>query len=126
WGCGEAITKTASRSTIGRVLVAAVDAAALVQSQGVASAATKFQRCGLHGRLACAIVTAPLDPGGHLPGHVSLAAIRYEQTGNARLGTVVAIAGGPGQSAIAAVPAFVDALRPILRDRALVVFDERG
>jgi pimeloyl-ACP methyl ester carboxylesterase len=38
----------------------------------------------------------------------------------------VGIAGGPGQSAIEALPGFVADLGPILRDRALVVFDERG
>jgi pimeloyl-ACP methyl ester carboxylesterase len=109
-----------------KTVVAIAAVALLVEGAAAARAQTGFQACGLHGLLSCALVTAPLDASGHVPGHVKLAALRYEPSGDANAGTIVAIAGGPGQSAIEALPGFVADLGPVLRDRALVVFDERG
>jgi pimeloyl-ACP methyl ester carboxylesterase len=107
-------------------VVAIAVAVLLVDGAAATRAQSGFQHCGLQGRLSCAVVTAPLDASGHVPGTVKLAALRYEQSGDAAAGTIVGIAGGPGQSAIEALPGFVADLGPVLRDRALVVFDERG
>jgi pimeloyl-ACP methyl ester carboxylesterase len=109
-----------------KTIVAIAVAALLIEGASGAWAQSGFRHCGLHGRLSCAVVRAPLDASGHVPGTVRLAALRYEPSGDATAGTIVGIAGGPGQSAIEALPGFVSGLGPVLRDRALVVFDERG
>ena len=66
-----------------------------------------------------------LDPSGHVPGRVGIAVERYSQVAQPT-GTIVALAGGPGQSAIGVLPLFRSAFAPLLATHALVVFDERG
>src|SRR5262249_48709717 len=97
---------------------------ALLSLAGSALAATPLQPCGKH--LTCGHVIVPLDPSGQLPGQVSHFVERYAQTANPTGGTVIALAGGPGQSAVDLLPGFADDLGPILANRALVVFDPRG
>lgn len=98
--------------------------AALLCLAGPAIAASPLQSCGKY--LSCGHVVVPLDPSGQVPGQVSLYVERYAQTPNPSGGTVIALAGGPGQSAVDLLPGFADDLAPILANRALVVFDPRG
>jgi pimeloyl-ACP methyl ester carboxylesterase len=90
-----------------------------------ARAAGPLSVCGDHGKLECGRVAAPLDPSGRVPGRVEIYVKRFSEVPHPS-GTVMGLAGGPGQSAISVLPLFVNALQPILGDRALVVFDERG
>src|SRR5882672_10964360 len=102
-------------------VVVLLAAAALLLFAGPALATTQLQPCGKN--LTCGHVLVPLDPSGQLPGQVSLYVERYAQTPNASGGTVIALAGGPGQSAVDLIDGFEDDLAPILGNRALVVFD---
>lgn len=109
-----------------RALLAGAVAATLLAVPAGAAATRTFRPCGLGGRLTCAVIRSPLDASGRVPGRVALQVLRYEPNRNASAGTIIAFAGGPGQSAIGAFPVFLRVLAPVLRDRALVVFDERG
>ena len=75
---------------------------------------------------ACAHLTVPLDPSGVTPGTITLALRRrLAPVGEAR-SAVIALAGGPGQSAIPFAETFTELLGPILDTRDLIVFDQRG
>jgi pimeloyl-ACP methyl ester carboxylesterase len=71
-------------------------------------------------------VTVPLDRGGLVAGTVGLRVERklagFSPTGSA----VVALAGGPGQSALGLGEFIAKAIAPALRSRDLLVFDQRG
>lgn len=78
-------------------------------------------------RTLCGRVTVPLDRGGALPGVVSLRVRALPPArGVTATGTVLALAGGPGQAAVPLLDAFASALGPSLRTRRLVTFDQRG
>jgi pimeloyl-ACP methyl ester carboxylesterase len=98
--------------------------AALLSLAGPALATTQLQPCGKN--LTCGHVLVPLDRSGQVPGQVSLYVERYAQNPNPTGGTVIALAGGPGQSAVDLIDGFEEDLAPILANRALVVFDPRG
>lgn len=80
------------------------------------------------GAFACTTVSVPLDRGGGVAGTVSLFARRLTpQPGGAPSRVaVVALSGGPGQSAASSAADFAVALAPALRSRDLLVFDQRG
>jgi len=75
----------------------------------------------------CGRVTVPLDRSGAVPGAVSL---RVEalppSAGGAPQATILALAGGPGQAAVPLLSSFADVLKPLLRTRELLTFDQRG
>jgi pimeloyl-ACP methyl ester carboxylesterase len=74
----------------------------------------------------CGRLIVPLDRTGHVPGGVSLRVRALPpQTGPAT-GTVLALAGGPGQAATPLLDDMAAALGPALRSRQLVTFDQRG
>ncbi|HET6448279.1 MAG TPA: alpha/beta fold hydrolase [Conexibacter sp.] len=78
-------------------------------------------------RTLCGHVTVPLDRGGALPGTIALRVkALVPPHGGATSGTVLALAGGPGQAAVPLLDGFASALRGVLRTRELVVFDQRG
>jgi pimeloyl-ACP methyl ester carboxylesterase len=77
------------------------------------------------GILSCARVSAPLDPTGRVPGRVSLFVERY-QVAEHPTATIVALAGGPGQSGVDLFGRFRADFQAVLGTRALVMFDERG
>ncbi|MEA2265577.1 MAG: hypothetical protein QOE27_1160, partial [Solirubrobacteraceae bacterium] len=100
--------------------------AVLMLLPGAAAAArTRLHACGDRGRLTCGRVSVRLDPTGRVPGRVSLFVERYSEVAHPS-GTLVALAGGPGQSGVGVLSAFRTSLRPALGNRALLVFDERG
>ena len=77
--------------------------------------------------LQCATLTVPIDRGDLALGNIGLAVQRVPAKGP-RQGTIVLLAGGPGQPAL---PAFEELLAPLarelqLRDFELVAFDQRG
>jgi pimeloyl-ACP methyl ester carboxylesterase len=103
-----------------------VTLASLALGVGAAdTASAAFSPCSRGSRVLCDRVSVPLDRSGAVAGQVSLAVQRVRPPGRSR-GTVVALAGGPGQPAIAHRSSFADMLGPVLRERELVVFDQRG
>jgi pimeloyl-ACP methyl ester carboxylesterase len=78
-------------------------------------------------RALCGRVNVPLDRDGVLPGIVALRVKALPPSGGGpAAGTVLALAGGPGQAAVPLLDAFAGVLRPVLRTRQLVTFDQRG
>jgi pimeloyl-ACP methyl ester carboxylesterase len=91
-----------------------------------ADATLRFKRCGPFG-FSCARLSVPLDRSAAVPGRVSLFVKRIRAPQRPRRGALFVLAGGPGQSASAAFNG--DALGdlfPALRNRDLIVFDQRG
>lgn len=105
--------------------IALVCAGALWCSPASARAASWLRVCGDHGQLRCGRVSVPLDPSGRVPGQVRLFVKRFSPVEHPS-GTVIALAGGPGQSSIQILPLLITTLQPALSHRALVVFDGRG
>ena len=100
-----------------------VAAGALPASAG---AQVAFTPCKESTVFACAHLTVPLDPSGVVPGTITLAIRRrLAPVGEAHT-AVIALAGGPGQSAIPFAETFTELLGPILDTRDLIVFDQRG
>src|SRR5690349_3971520 len=73
----------------------------------------------------CRTVTVPLDRSGRVHGSVRLAVVRWHRPGPARP-AVMAFAGGPGGAAIPKAQKYRRILAPLLGDRDLVIFDQRG
>jgi len=91
-----------------------------------ALAAIAFAPCGNSNDFACGHVVVPLDPGGTAPGTITLAVRRHRAPVGEARSAVVALAGGPGQSALPFTEDFLQLLGPILSTRDLIVFDQRG
>ncbi len=77
--------------------------------------------------LQCAALDVPFDRGNPAAGSIALAVQRVPASAP-RVGTIVLLAGGPGQPAL---PAFEDLIAPLAREAALrgfelVAFDQRG
>jgi pimeloyl-ACP methyl ester carboxylesterase len=73
----------------------------------------------------CGTLDVPLDRAGAVPGVVHLQyAAQSRSPRNA--GVLIALAGGPGQSALDFGPSFAISLEPALRRYRLVVLDQRG
>lgn len=75
----------------------------------------------------CATVNVLMDPENPALGHQALSIARIEsrrQSGNTDALTM--ISGGPGQSAIETFPSVSFAFRHIMRDRDVILIDQRG
>jgi len=93
---------------------------------GSAQAQIAFAPCKESNNLACANLTVPLDPSGGTPGTLKLAVRRHRAPIDGPNSAIVALAGGPGQSAIPLTESFLEVLGPIAATRDLIVFDQRG
>ena len=82
--------------------------------------------CGDSNDFACGHLTVPLDPSGGTPGTITLAIRRHRAPVGEAKDAIVALAGGPGQSAIPFTEQFARVLGPIADTRDLIVFDQRG
>jgi pimeloyl-ACP methyl ester carboxylesterase len=98
-----------------------------------AEAKLDLKRCGRSKLFQCGRMTVPLDRTGAVPGRVSLFVLRVRarRGGGATRPPVVALAGGPGQSASDAFAITVngrllDELDTLTRDRDLIIYDQRG
>jgi pimeloyl-ACP methyl ester carboxylesterase len=110
---------------VAALLAVAAIASALLPAPA-AEAGLRFKRCEPY-LFRCARLAVPLDRSGATPGRVSLFIGRVRAREQPRRGAVVALAGGPGQSASLAFG--IDGLGPLehaLRRRDLIVFDQRG
>ncbi len=90
--------------------------------------APSFGPCpsGIDASFACTTVTVPLDRGGLVPGTVALKVERKLAGFSPSRNAVVALAGGPGQSALGLGEFIAKAISPALGSRDLLVFDQRG
>jgi len=125
-----------SRSSRGAValLVAAVGAAAIASApaaaaEGQGGSGVALRRCApgdARDRTRCGTVTVPLDRGGSVPGTVRLRVRVVPPASGSADGTVIALAGGPGQAATPLAPTIAAMLGPAARTRRVVTFDQRG
>jgi pimeloyl-ACP methyl ester carboxylesterase len=74
----------------------------------------------------CTTVTVPLDRGGAVPGTIGLSVERLQAGLAPSSSAVLALAGGPGQAANPLAAFIAKAIAPGLRNRDLIVFDQRG
>jgi len=84
-----------------------------------------LHRCAPGSSVQCGRLAVPLDRTGRLPGSLHLAVTRVRATGTSR-GVIVALAGGPGQSALSATSDFASSVGAGLSDHDVVVLDQRG
>jgi pimeloyl-ACP methyl ester carboxylesterase len=110
-----------------RVLVAAA-VVALLGAAPTARAALAWTPCDDAPVRAfeCATAPVPLDRADPAAGTVRLFARRLRAPVNPTATAVVALAGGPGQAATPFAADLAIVLAPALRDRDLLVFDQRG
>ncbi len=91
-----------------------------------ADAALPFVPCANEPGFSCATVTVPLDRTGKVPGTIALAVERKSAGPAQSQSAVLALAGGPGQSADPLGEDLARAIAPALATRDLLVFDQRG
>jgi pimeloyl-ACP methyl ester carboxylesterase len=114
---------------LGSVAAAFVPAAAAAAADGPRAAAAQLsaRRCTARDVARCGRVVVPLDRSGAIPGRISLRVRMLDGPGSGRDdGTVVALAGGPGQAAAPLLEQIAHSLGPALANRRLVAFDQRG
>jgi len=109
------------RGALAAALLVALAAPAAAHAQ--ASGGTEL--CFAKG-YTCTSVPVPLDRTGALPGTIGLGVIRHQLGAAPTRSAVVAIAGGPGQASTPFVDSWIDALKPALASRDLLLFDQRG
>lgn len=117
------------------LLIAAAGAAAIASAPAAAAepqagtAAVALRRCAprdARDRTRCGTVTVPLDRSGAVPGTVRLRVRVVPPRSGSANGTVIALAGGPGQAAAPLAPQLAAMLGPVARTRRVVAFDQRG
>ena len=74
----------------------------------------------------CSTVTVPLDRTGAVPGTVKLAVARVPAARGPSRGTILFLAGGPGESALAGGENLVGLFRRNAPNYDLLTFDQRG
>jgi pimeloyl-ACP methyl ester carboxylesterase len=112
-----------------RPLIATALIAGAVLAATASAAAAPLARCtrAPRDRALCGRVIVPLERTGAMPGTIALRVKALPAPGGGTpRGTVLAIAGGPGQAAVPLLDAFALVLGPVLRTRELVTFDQRG
>ena len=116
------------RSTVRQLAVAllATITVGAGSSAAPAGAQIDFGPCVGSNSFACGHLTVPLDPGGTAPGTLTLAIRRRRAPVGNATSAVVALAGGPGQSALPFAEDFAEILGPVLSTRDLIVYDQRG
>jgi len=101
-------------------LILAALAAAVPAS---AAAAPSLTPCRGQEEFGCATLDVPLDRTGTTPGTVPL---HYAVQRRGPKKVVIALSGGPGQSAVSSASSFAISLDPALRRYRLAVLDQRG
>lgn len=82
--------------------------------------------CSESNNIACGHLTVPVDPREPGGGVITLALRRHRAPLGEARDAVIALAGGPGQSAIPFLGEFDALLGPIVATRDLIAFDQRG
>ena len=91
-----------------------------------AQAQIAWTRCGDSNDVACGHLTVPTDPSGTTPGTIALAMRRHRAPLGEAKDAVIALAGGPGQSAIPFLSQFGEILGKVADTRDVIAFDQRG
>jgi pimeloyl-ACP methyl ester carboxylesterase len=91
-----------------------------------AGAAISWGVCSESNNIACGHLAVPLNPGEPEQGVITLALRRHRAPLGEAKDAVIALAGGPGQSAIPFLNTFDQMLGPIVATRDLIAFDQRG
>jgi pimeloyl-ACP methyl ester carboxylesterase len=110
--------------TLASAFLAAITCTALWSA--VAQAQIEWKPCAGTNEVACAHLTVPVDPSWAIPGTITLAMRRHLSPVGTAKTAVIALAGGPGQSALPFMSDFAQILGPIVSTRDLIVFDQRG
>ncbi|MDB3935162.1 alpha/beta hydrolase [Granulosicoccus sp.] len=98
----------------------------------VAADAITFSDCtigtdGIQRQAGCATLDVLLDPDDPSQGVLGLSIARIEsRRKSSNTDALTILAGGPGQSAIDTFPAIAFAFRHIMRDRDVILIDQRG
>jgi pimeloyl-ACP methyl ester carboxylesterase len=113
-----------------RRLLLAVVAAATVLAVGPGTAAerpalTDPRPCSLAPSFTCSWLTVPLDHSGAARGTLRLQ-VAAAPRAKAKKGTLLLLAGGPGQPGVPLVSRLAGKLAPIVDDYRLVMLDQRG
>src|SRR5262249_41004120 len=108
-----------------RVLLLLIVIAVLLAAVAPTASALETHRCTNTTAFRCGTVSVPLDRSGRVPGTVKLA-VAVETPRKGTSGYLLALAGGPGQPAIAFADSFRASLAPALTHRRLVLLDQRG
>ena len=95
-------------------------------SAGSTGTSLGFTPCAKEASFACTTVTVPLDRAGTAPGTIGLSVERLQAGFAPSSSAVLALAGGPGQAADPLGGFISKAIAPALRDRDLIVYDQRG
>lgn len=106
-------------------LAVATAIALLLMSAGTAGAATWAPCVTAAEDLDCAHIKLPADRTGAVGGETTVSVVRYGATEGPRLGTLVVLAGGPGQSSFMMLD-FMLQLFPGANRYDLVALDQRG
>lgn len=96
-----------------------------VLGPSLAHAALGLEPCRTLPGFVCGSLAVPLDRSGAQPGTVRLQ-VAAERPAKSDKGILIALSGGPGQAAVSSAPGFQAVLSPLLRNRRLVVVDQRG
>ncbi len=112
-----------ARTLTGAFLMAA---ACAVLPATAAHAQIVWTPCGDSNSVACGHLTVPIDPSGAMPGTIALAMRRHRAPVGEAKDAVIALAGGPGQSAIPFLGQFAQILGKIADTRDVIAFDQRG
>jgi pimeloyl-ACP methyl ester carboxylesterase len=91
-----------------------------------AARAIAFSRCAHSPGFSCATLSVPALRSQPQLGSITLHIERKLSRSTPSRDAVLALAGGPGQSALPLAGYFVTAMAPALTDRDLIVFDQRG
>ena len=90
------------------------------------AAALTFQPCGRPDGIVCATVTVPVARDGALPVSIDLYVEKEAAKSQPSQGALIALSGGPGESATFSTTSFASRLAPGLASHDLIVFDQRG
>ena len=93
----------------------------LVAAAPTATAASKT--CPGQTDFGCSTLSVPLDHTGAAPGTIGL---HYAIQRKGPKPVLIALSGGPGQSAVSSASSFAVSLQPMLRRYRLAVLDQRG
>jgi pimeloyl-ACP methyl ester carboxylesterase len=104
-------------------LAAALILAALAALAPASAGAAALTPCRGQDEFGCATLDVPLDRTGATPGTVAL---HYAVERNGPRKLLIALSGGPGQSAVSSASSFAISLDPALRRYKLAVLDQRG
>ncbi|MBA3510136.1 MAG: alpha/beta fold hydrolase, partial [Thermoleophilaceae bacterium] len=113
-------------TALARAAVVATFTFLAMPSGAQGSPASAAVACPQLARAQCTTVTVPLDRSGATPGSVNLAVARVPAPQGPSRGTILFLAGGPGESALASLPELAGIFAALAPGYDLLTFDQRG